>query len=228
MARRSRRAYVKEKPKEQITRRLTATPALRHTTARVIVIGASTGGTRAITEVLTALPRTTPGTLIVRHMPEEFTTAFARRLDEQCEMQVREARHGDLLTSGLALIAPGNRHLTVARKGARYVAQLRDGPPVHYQRPAVDVLFQAVARHCGPNCVAALLTGMGQDGAQGLLALRQAGAHTIAQDEQSCVVYGMPRAAVELNAVDEVRPLDEIAQALLTAFADDVKQQASG
>ncbi len=193
-------------------------PALR-TTDRVLAIGASTGGTQAIRTVLTALPQTTPGTVVVQHMPEHFTAVFAERLNDQCAMEVREARDGDRITTGVALVAPGNRHMVVRRSGARYVAHLKDGPPVHYQRPSVDVLFHSAARHCGPNCVGVILTGMGEDGASGMVALREAGAHTIGQDEASCVVYGMPRAAAEAGGVAEVRPLDEIASAIVAAFS---------
>lgn len=180
------------------------------TTHKVIAIGASTGGTQAIREVLVQLPRTIPGIVVVQHMPEHFTAAFARRLDEQCQITVREARDGDAVIPGQALIAPGNRHMVLQRSGSHYLVQLRDGPPVHYQRPSVDVLFHSAARHCGRNCVGVILTGMGEDGAAGMLAMRQAGARTIAQDEQTCVVYGMPRAAVKIGAAEQVVPLDDI------------------
>lgn len=205
-------------PTEGSIRPALKAPTLR-TTDRVLAIGASTGGTQAIRTVLTALPQTTPGTVVVQHMPEHFTAAFAERLNNQCAMEVREARDGDRITTGVALVAPGNRHMVVQRSGARYVAHLKDGPPVHYQRPSVDVLFHSAARHCGPNCVGVILTGMGEDGASGMVALREAGAHTIGQDEASCVVYGMPRAAAEAGGVAEVRPLDEIAAAIVAAFS---------
>jgi two-component system chemotaxis response regulator CheB len=194
-------------------------PAARlRTTHRVLAIGASTGGTQAIEQVLTRLPAHAPGTVIVQHMPEHFTAAFARRLDALCAMEVREARDGDAVVPGVALVAPGGRHMVLQRSGARYVARVKDGPPVHHQRPAVDVLFQSVARHAGRNAVGVLLTGMGADGAKGLLAMREAGAHTVAQDEQSCVVFGMPREAIRLGAAAEVVGLPHVAPAILRAL----------
>ncbi len=197
-----------------------------HTTDKILAIGASTGGTEAIREVLECLPRNTPGTVIVQHMPEKFTAAFAQRLDGLCEMEVREAQGGEILRPGLALLAPGNHHLLVGRNGAQYVAQVKDGPRVHHQRPAVDVLFNSVARHAGVNAVGVLLTGMGADGAKGLLAMRQAGARTIAQDEASCVVYGMPREAARLGAPDTVLPLNRIASGILEAFRSPARAPA--
>ena len=194
-------------------------PQVVRTTHRVIAIGASTGGTTAIREVLSRLPGTTPGTVIVQHMPEHFTAAFAKRLDEQCAMTVREARDGEAIIPGVALIAPGNRHMVLQRSGARYQVALRDGPPVHYQRPSVDVLFHSAARQCGRNCLAVILTGMGSDGAAGMLALREAGATTIAQDEASSVVYGMPRAAVEMDAVDHSAALQDIPSRIFQCLA---------
>lgn len=188
------------------------------TTHKVLAVGASTGGTQAIERVLRGLPAHAPGTVVVQHMPEHFTAAFAKRLDGVCALEVREARDGDAVVPGVALIAPGNRHLVLQRSGARYVARVKDGPPVHHQRPAVDVLFQSVARHAGRNAVGVLLTGMGADGAKGLLAMREAGAHAIAQDEASSVVYGMPREAARLGAADEVLGLGEVAEAVLRAF----------
>lgn len=193
-------------------------PALR-TTHKLLAIGASTGGTRAISDVLAGLPVTTPGTVVVQHMPEHFTAAFAKRLNENSAMEVREAQEGDTVAPGLALIAPGNRHLVLRRNGALYEVELKDGPPVHYQRPSVDVLFHSVARQAGPNSVGVILTGMGQDGASGLLAMRNAGAHTIAQDEASCVVYGMPKEAVRVGAVTEVAALAAVASRILSAVA---------
>ena len=198
-------------------------PLLRMT-HKLLAIGASTGGTQAISEVLARLPVTTPGTLVVQHMPEHFTAAFARRLNENSAMEVREARQGDTVTPGLALIAPGNRHLVLRRNGTLYEVELKDGPPVHYQRPSVDVLFHSVARHAGPNAVGVILTGMGADGAAGLLAMKTAGAHTIAQDEASCVVYGMPHEAVKLGAVDQSVPLSKIVEHILNVF---LQQQAA-
>ena len=193
-------------------------PALIRTTHKVLAIGASTGGTQAIRQILECLPVTTPATLIVQHMPEHFTAAFAHRLNEASAMEVREAAPGDSLASGVALIAPGNRHLVLRRSGTLYQADVLDGPPVHYQRPSVDVLFQSVARQAGPNALGVLLTGMGADGAAGLLSMRQAGAHTIAQDEATSVVYGMPREAVQMGAACEVSPLEEVARRIGEAF----------
>ncbi len=187
-------------------------------THKIIALGASTGGTQALEQVLRRFPVDAPGTVIVQHMPEHFTLSFAKRLDSVCAMRVQEARDGDYLTPGLALVAPGGKHLILQASGARWVARVKDGPKVHHQRPAVDVLFQSVARSAGRNAVAALLTGMGADGAKGMLAMKEAGAYTIAQNEETCVVYGMPREAVKLDAAVDVLPLDRIADALLNAL----------
>jgi two-component system, chemotaxis family, protein-glutamate methylesterase/glutaminase len=189
------------------------------TSHKVLAIGASTGGTQAIEVVLRGLPRTSPGTVIVQHMPATFTGSFAARLNQLCEMEVREARDGDAVVPGMALLAPGGLHMVLHRSGAKYLVQIKDGPPVHHQRPAVDVLFGSVARQAGRNAVGAILTGMGADGAQGLLEMHQRGAHTIAEDEKTCVVFGMPREAIRLGAADEVVPLDRIAQAITDALA---------
>ncbi len=189
-----------------------------NSTHKVIAIGASTGGTQAIEAVLRRFPVDAPATVIVQHMPEHFTASFAKRLDGACAMTVREARDGDVLAPGLALVAPGGKHLVVQANGARWVARVKDGPKVHHQRPAVDVTFHSLARCAGRNVVAALLTGMGADGGKGLLALREAGAHTIAQDEATSVVWGMPREAVELDAAVDVLPLGEVAEGLLHAL----------
>jgi two-component system chemotaxis response regulator CheB len=199
----------------------TQAPHIGHirTTDRLIGIGASTGGTGAIEQLLTRFPANAPGTVIAQHMPAGFTASFAQRLDQHCAITVREARDGDVVTPGLALIAPGNFHLVVQRSGAQWIARVKDGPLVHHQRPAVDVLFQSVAKAAGRNSVGVILTGMGEDGAMGLLAMRESGAHTIAQDEATSVVYGMPRAAFELGAACEVRPLGEITAAVFHALA---------
>lgn len=186
------------------------------TTHKIIAIGASTGGTQAIERVLTQFPVNAPGTVIVQHMPQGFTEAFARRLNNLCKIEVREARPGDPVTPGVALIAPGNLHMLLERSGASYSVALKNGPAVHYQRPAVDVLFQSVARNAGRNAVGVILTGMGADGAKGLFDMHQSGAKTIAQDEDSCVVYGMPREAVKLGAADEVLPLGQIPKAVFS------------
>ena len=186
-------------------------------THKVIVLGASTGGPPALERVLSSFPADAPGTVIVQHMPEGFTASFAHRLDSLCAMRVQEAKDGDFVTPGLALIAPGGKHLMLQANGARWVARVKDGPRVHHQRPAVDVLFESVARSVGRNAVGAILTGMGRDGAKGMLAMREAGAYTVAQDEATSVVYGMPREAAKQNAAVDVLPLDEIADALLSA-----------
>lgn len=195
------------------------------TTHKILAIGASTGGTEAIKNVLTRLPRATPGTLLVQHMPEQFTASFAQRLNGLCEMEVREARNGDAVIPGVALLAPGNFHMVLRRSGARYYVEVKDGPRVHHQRPAVDVLFHSVARHAGPNAVGTILTGMGADGAAGLLAMKEAGARTFAQDEASCVVYGMPKEAVRLGAAETVCPLSAMPRKLQDALA--AKQSAT-
>jgi two-component system chemotaxis response regulator CheB len=187
------------------------------TTHKIIAIGASTGGTSAIERVITKFPANAPGTVIVQHMPQSFTGAFASRLNQVCQMDVREACNGDPVVPGVVLIAPGDKHMVLEISGARYYVRLKDGPPVHYQRPSVDVLFYSVARSAGKNAVGAILTGMGADGAKGLLEMRQKGAYTIAQSAETCVVFGMPRAAIEIGAVDEVCPLDKIAESILRA-----------
>jgi two-component system, chemotaxis family, protein-glutamate methylesterase/glutaminase len=186
---------------------------------RLIAIGASTGGPAAIEQILRQLPETAPGVLVVQHMPAGFTAAFARRLDGRSALDVREARDGDVVRSGVALIAPGGRHMVVQRQGSDWSIGLGDGPPVHYQRPAVDVLFHSVAGTAGPDAVGVLLTGMGADGASGMLAMRAAGAHTIAQDEATSVVFSMPREAHRFGGVCELLPLPRIARAILAAAA---------
>lgn len=193
-------------------------PTTLQTTHKIIGIGASTGGTQAIERVLMAMPPNAPGIAIVQHMPAGFTTSFAQRLHGICPMAVREARDGDTLVPGLALVAPGGFHLLVRRSGARYVASVKEGPPVNRHKPSVDVLFRSLARHAGSNAVGIILTGMGADGAKGLLEMRQAGSFTLAQDEGSSVVYGMPRAAFELGAAAQVAALDGIADAAVAAL----------
>jgi two-component system chemotaxis response regulator CheB len=200
------------------------------TTHKIIAIGASTGGTQAITAVLSGLPASTPGTVIVQHMPEGFTASFAQRLNQICPMEVREARDNDIVVPGVALVARGNQHLLLERSGARYIARLKDGPAVHHQRPAVDVLFDSVARCAGRNAVGVLLTGMGADGASGLLAMRTSGAVTLAEDESTCVVFGMPKEAIKMGAAMQVLPLHEMAQGILAAVnrVAELKPQSAG
>ena len=188
------------------------------TADKVIAIGASTGGTKAIETVLMSLPDNTPGILIVQHMPENFTHAYAERLNKMCSLEVREAKDYDQVRPGVALIAPGDRHMMLSQSREKNVVKIKEGPPVHYQRPSVDVLFQSVARCAGKNAMGVLLTGMGADGAKGMLALYERGAYTIAQDEESCVVFGMPREAIKLGAVDEVVSLQEIPRTIIEAL----------
>jgi len=188
----------------------TVTKALSETTQKIIAMGASTGGTEALKEVLVNLPSNIPGILIVQHMPPHFTTAFAERLDKLCQIGVREAKDGESVLNGQALIAPGNFHLMLRRSGARYYVSVKDGPLVHHQRPAVDVLFNLVAQYAGANAIGVLLTGMGADGARGMLKMKETGAKTIAQDEASSVVFGMPKEAIKMGAVERVVPLERI------------------
>ena len=196
-------------------------PATFHpgTLSSVIAIGASTGGTEAIREVLTALPAACPGIVIVQHIPPVFSTAFANRLNDMCRIQVKEAADGDRLTPGLALVAPGNFHMTLQKRGGEYRVSIQDGPRVCYQRPAADILFESVASVAGRDAIGALLTGMGSDGAEGLLKMKRAGARTIAQDEATCIVFGMPREAIRMGAVDHVLPLNRIAGELMAPRA---------
>ncbi len=182
---------------------------------KIVAIGASTGGTEAIQAVLTRLPEDSPGIVITQHIPAVFSLAFANRLNQLCRVQVKEAEDGDVLTPGRALVAPGNFHMLLRRQAGTYRVTVKTGPPVCYQRPSVDVLFTSVAESAGGDATGVLLTGMGADGAQGMLRMKQAGARTIAQDEASCVVFGMPREAIRLDAADRVLPLDRIAAAIL-------------
>ena len=192
--------------------------ALITSTHKVIAIGTSTGGTEALSDILMKFPSDAPGVVAVIHMPPGYTKSYAERLDRSCRIRVKEAEDGDRILPGHALIARGDRHLETFRSGATYSVKITDGEKVSGFRPSVDVLFRSCARFLGANAVGAILTGMGRDGAEGLLAMRRAGAHTIAQDEASCVVYGMPREAVQLNAACQILPLDRIAnQLLLTA-----------
>jgi two-component system chemotaxis response regulator CheB len=192
--------------------------SLQETTDKVIAIGASTGGTEALKKILTKLLPTTPGVLVVQHMPPKFTTAFAERLNEQCKIEVKESENGDSVRPGRALIAPGNYHMLLRRSGAGYYVSVKSGPLVHHQRPSIDVLFKSTSEYAGANAVGVILTGMGSDGARGLLRMREAGARTISQDEASCVVYGMPKEAVQMGAVEKVVPLDRIPQKIINAL----------
>ena len=209
------RAHVRGRENRPPPTRLPAAKLFR-TTERIIAIGASTGGTEAIKDVLAAMPPDSPAVVITQHIPAAFSRPFAERMNRSSAMSVCEAEDGQLIVPGHAYIAPGDRHLTVIRDGARYVCRLNDAPPENRHRPSVDVLFRSVAQNAGVNAVAAILTGMGDDGARGLLELRKAGARTAAQDEASSVVWGMPGSAVKLGAAEQVLPLDRIAGQLLT------------
>jgi two-component system chemotaxis response regulator CheB len=189
--------------------------AMLRTTDKGVVVGASTGGTEALSDFLQAMPMDSPGIVIVQHMPENFTKAFANRLDTICQITVKEAENNDSVIRGRALIAAGNHHLLLKRSGARYYVEIKDGPLVSRHRPSVDVLFRSAARYAGKNCVGVIMTGMGDDGAKGMLEMKEAGAYTIAQDEESCVVFGMPKKAIELGAVDRVLPLGAIPTAVV-------------
>jgi two-component system, chemotaxis family, protein-glutamate methylesterase/glutaminase len=185
--------------------------AMIQTTEKIVVIGASTGGTEALHEFLESLPADSPGIVIVQHMPEKFTARFAERLDGLCRVTVKEAVDGDSVIRGQALIAPGNKHTLLKRSGARYYVEVKDGPLVCRHRPSVDVLFRSAARYAGRNAVGVIMTGMGDDGAKGMLEMKEAGAINLAQNEESCVVFGMPAEAIKIGAVDRILPLDQIA-----------------
>lgn len=189
--------------------------SLAATTHKIVAIGASTGGTQALYEVLSALPANSPGVLVAQHMPEHFTRSFAERLDAACAVDVKEAEDGDRIGPGRVLVAPGNRHMLLNRRGADYFAQVKDGPLVRRHRPSIDVLFESVARYAGGNAVGVILTGMGDDGAAGLKLMHDAGARTIAQDETTSVVFGMPKEAIALGAVTRVEPLSSVAETIL-------------
>ena len=192
--------------------------AMARTTEMVVCVGASTGGTEALREMLTALPANAPGMVIVQHMPEGFTRAFAKRLDSVCEVSVKEAEHGDTVMRGHVLIAPGGlRHTMLERQGARYIVAVKEGPLVSRHRPSVDVLFRSAAHSAGANGIGVIMTGMGDDGAKGLLEMRKAGARTLAQDEASSIVFGMPKEAIACGAAEMVVPLRSIARELLLA-----------
>jgi two-component system chemotaxis response regulator CheB len=186
--------------------------SLKETTDKLIIIGASTGGTSAIQMFLEKMPPDCPGIVIVQHMPELFTRSFAERLNSICRISVKEGVHGDIVSPGKAIIAPGNKHLMIRKTGARYCVEINEGPLVNRHRPSVDVLFRSVAKYAGPNAIGIIMTGMGDDGAKGLLEMKQSGAYTIAQDEASCVVFGMPKVAIKLGAATTVLPLEKMAE----------------
>lgn len=189
--------------------------AMAETTEKIIAIGASTGGTEALKVLFEMLPHDAPGMVVVQHMPENFTKAFAKRLDGLCRVSIKEAENNDTVLRGRVLIAPGNDHMLLKRSGARYYVETRQGPLVSRHRPSVDVLFRSTARYAGKNAVGVIMTGMGDDGARGMLEMKQAGASTIAQDEDSCVVFGMPKEAIKKNAADKIVPLEKIAETIL-------------
>ena len=207
-------AHVRPAPPARVVKsRIPSAPVMpADCRAGIVVIGASAGGTQAISEIMAKLPRSTPGVAIVQHMPPKFTASFAERLHDQSDLEVREAKSGDRLQPGVALVAPGGYHMALMRAGGGYAVRVYEDEPVNRHRPSVDVLFDSVARIAGADALGIILTGMGSDGARGLHAMRMAGAHTIAQDEKSCVVFGMPEQAIRQGAVCEVVPLDRIAE----------------
>ncbi|WP_404362960.1 chemotaxis response regulator protein-glutamate methylesterase [Marinobacter sp.] len=218
-AARARVKAVSPRPAAPAQTRKSATPAvtaMTQTTDHVVALGTSTGGTHALEAVLTRMPVNCPGIVVVQHMPEKFTAAFAQRLNTLCRCEVREAADGDRVLPGLVLIAPGGRHMQLRRSGAQYRVNVTDGPPVNRHKPSVDVLFRSVAKVAGRNSLGIIMTGMGDDGANGLLAMREAGAHTIAQDRESSVVFGMPKEAIERGAAVEVLPLGAMAEAIIS------------
>lgn len=189
--------------------------AMANTTDKVIAIGTSTGGTQALEAVLTKLPATVAGVVIVQHMPEKFTAMFAERLNTLCKLEVREAKDGDRVLPGRALIAPGGRHMMLKRSGAQYYVEVKDGPVVNRHKPSVDVLFRSVAQIAGRNALGVIMTGMGDDGARGMKEMHDAGAQTVAEDESTCVVFGMPKVAIDMGGVDKIVPLDKIPQEII-------------
>ena len=196
--------------------------AVLQTTEKVVVVGASTGGTEALKIFLEALPADCPGIVIVQHMPEGFTAAFSKRLDGLCQVSVKEAANNDTVLPGHVLIAPGNRHLMLKRSGARYYVEIKDGPLVSRNRPSVDVLFRSAARYAGRNAIGVIMTGMGDDGAKGMREMKQSGAYTIAQDEKSCIVFGMPAEAIKLGGVDKVLTLGAISREIMTKYTQEL------
>jgi len=219
------------RPPRSTAQTMSVRAALEHryrTTDQIIAIGASTGGTEAIRAILESMPANAPGMVITQHIPRAFSGQFAARMDSMSQMNVKEAEDGDLVQTGHAYIAPGDQHLVVVRDGARYRCKLSDEAPLNHHRPSVDVLFQSVAQQVGRNAMGVLLTGMGADGARGLLSMRQQGAFTLAQDERSSVVWGMPGAAVALGAVDRILPIEEMASALLRLHQMREERHAAG
>jgi len=208
----------RQRPPAAIARGARALPPLANrsvSTEKLIIVGASTGGTEAIKEFLVDMPSDCPGILITQHMPEAFTKSFAARLDSLCRISVKEAEDAERILPGHAYVAPGNWHLLLRRSGANYMTQLSDGPPVNRHRPSVDVLFRSAAEHAGRNVVGVILTGMGKDGAQGMLAMKESGAYNFAQDEASCVVFGMPKEAIAVGATDEILPIRDMARGVM-------------
>jgi two-component system chemotaxis response regulator CheB len=188
---------------------------MTETTNKIFAIGASTGGVQALSYVLAEFPSNAPGTLIVQHMPGNFTTSFAERLNRECQVNVKEAQDGDRVIPGQVLIAPGGFHMLLRRSGANYFVNVKEGPRVCRQIPSVEVLFNSVAKYAGANAIGAILTGMGDDGAKGLLNMRNNGAHTIAQDEDSCIVFGMPKEAIACGAAEKITPLSDVTKSLI-------------
>jgi two-component system chemotaxis response regulator CheB len=224
-AARARLSLLRPQPVANGTTETTA--GIQFSPRQLVVIGASTGGTEAVKSVLTRLPAELPGICIVQHIPPVFSRTFAERLNECCALEVREAAHGDEVRPGMALIAPGDYHMVVESSGTGYRVRLRQDPPIHFTRPAVDMLFNSAAQCAGRHAVGVLLTGMGRDGAQGMQQLKAAGAVNLAQNEATCVVYGMPRAAVELGVVDRVLPLDHIPHAIIHALREHSSQTST-
>jgi two-component system chemotaxis response regulator CheB len=198
---------------------------MAETTNKIFAIGASTGGVQALTRVLSAMPANAPGTLIVQHMPARFTTSFSGRLNDQIAMTVKEAKDGDHVIPGQVLIAPGGFHMLLHRSGANYYVKIKDGPLVCHQKPSVELLFNSVAKYAGSNAIGAILTGMGSDGAKGLLNMKKAGAQTIAEDESTAVVFGMPKEAIEIGATQKIVPLHDIARTMIN-FAQRLEKKS--
>ncbi len=211
----SKARFFKRQPVVKSAEPARRAASITQTTNKIIAIGSSTGGTEALTQVLSQMPPNSPGIVIAQHMPANFTRTFAERLNTHCQFRVKEAENNDSVVPGVCLLAPGNFHMLLRRSGARYYVEVKTGPMVHHQRPAVDVLFNSVAKYAGANAVGVVLTGMGADGAEGIKTMKEAGAKTIAQDEASCVVFGMPKEAIKTGCVDKVITLKRIHQGIL-------------